>query len=91
MVVVTTTEFNTKQKKYFDLAKREKVAIKRGKNRYFLTFDKDLEDGEDSFNDGWAVTPEMIAEYDRIRQDMLSGNCIRFETAEDAISYFQLL
>jgi hypothetical protein len=43
MVVITTAEFNTKQKKYFDLAKRERVAIKRGKNHYVLMFDNELD------------------------------------------------
>jgi hypothetical protein len=90
MVVISTTEFNTKQKKYFDLAKREKVAIKRGKNRYFLMFDKDLED-ENNFNNDWIVTPEMMAEYDRIAQEALNGNGVSFKTAEEAIKYLDSL
>jgi hypothetical protein len=32
MVVVSTKEFRDKQKKYFDLAKEERVLIKRGKD-----------------------------------------------------------
>jgi hypothetical protein len=32
MVVVSTKEFRNKQKKYFDLAKEERVLIKRGKD-----------------------------------------------------------
>jgi predicted transcriptional regulator len=39
MIVVTTKEFNTKQKKYFEIAKKERVAIKRGKNYFKLTTD----------------------------------------------------
>jgi len=38
MTVVSSKEFVTNQKKYFDLAANEKVAIKRGKNMYHLTY-----------------------------------------------------
>jgi hypothetical protein len=36
MTVVSSKEFATHQKKYFDLAVNEQVVIKRGKNRYRL-------------------------------------------------------
>ena len=36
MTIVSTKEFNTNQKRYFDLAVNEQVAIKRGKNMYHL-------------------------------------------------------
>ncbi len=40
MTVVSTKEFNTNQKKYFDLALHDHVIIKRGRNRYRLVVDE---------------------------------------------------
>ena len=37
MTVVSTKEFNTNQKMYFDLAINDKVFIKRGKNIFIVT------------------------------------------------------
>jgi len=37
MTVVSTKEFNTNQKRYFDLAKNEQIVIRRGKNMFHLT------------------------------------------------------
>jgi hypothetical protein len=37
MTVVTTREFNTNQKRYFDLAKNESIVIRRGKTMFHLT------------------------------------------------------
>jgi len=36
MTVVTTKEFNTNQKRYFDLAKNEQIVIRRGKSMFHL-------------------------------------------------------
>jgi len=47
MTVVSTKEFNTHQKRYFDLAVNERIAIKRGKNMYHLMFapvEKDVDE-----------------------------------------------
>ena len=38
MTVVSSKEFVSNQKKYFDLAVNEDVCIKRGKNVYYLTY-----------------------------------------------------
>jgi len=38
MTVVSSKEFVSNQKKYFDLAVNEDVCIKRGKNMYYLTY-----------------------------------------------------
>jgi DNA-binding transcriptional regulator YhcF (GntR family) len=37
MTVVSTKEFNTNQKKYFDLAMNGEVFIQRGSNRFLVT------------------------------------------------------
>ena len=37
MTVVSTKEFNTNQKRYFDLAKNEQIVIRRGENIFHLT------------------------------------------------------
>ena len=41
MTTVTTKEFNTNQRKYFNLAVNEQVCIKRGKSKFFLMHDND--------------------------------------------------
>ena len=38
MTVVSTKEFNTNQKRYFELAKKENICIKRGKNMFIVTY-----------------------------------------------------
>ena len=38
MTVVSTKEFNTNQKRYFELAENEEVCIKRGNSMYHLMF-----------------------------------------------------
>ena len=38
MIVVSTKEFRTNQKKYFDLAVNGNVCIKRGKNMFYLSY-----------------------------------------------------
>jgi len=38
MTVVSSKEFISKQKRYFDLALNEGIAIKRGKNMFHLTY-----------------------------------------------------
>ena len=38
MTVVSTKEFNTNQKRYFELAENEEVCIKRGNSMYRLMY-----------------------------------------------------
>jgi len=38
MTVISTKEFNTNQKRYFELAENEEVCIKRGNNLYHLLY-----------------------------------------------------
>jgi len=38
MTVVSTKEFNTNQKRYFELAENEEVCIKRGNGMYYLMY-----------------------------------------------------
>ena len=38
MTVVNSKEFVTNQKRYFDLAKRERIMIRRGKSMFHLTY-----------------------------------------------------
>ena len=46
MTTVTTKEFNTNQRKYFNLAVNEQVCIKRGKSKFFLMHDNDDDDND---------------------------------------------
>jgi len=48
MTVVNTKEFNTNQAKFYNLAINERVAIKRGKNLFYLTCASISDDDETS-------------------------------------------
>ena len=51
MIIVSTSEFRENQRKYFDLAEKEKVMVRRG-NKYIKLFVSDKPDG-DSINETW--------------------------------------
>ena len=68
MTVITSKEFASNQKKYFDMAVNEEVCIKRGANRYQLmcqnfnntnVYDEVLEPDDDLRR---AITAEEILE-----------------------------
>jgi len=68
MTVVSTKEFNSNQKKYFDMAIDEHVVIKRGENMFHLTcsnynnldeYDEVLEPDDDLQN---AITMDELLE-----------------------------
>lgn len=57
--VITSREFRENQKKYFDLAETQKVAIKRGNKIITLVVNSQLYDNmEDWFNDFFSI-PEQ--------------------------------
>ncbi|GHT66366.1 hypothetical protein AGMMS50239_27710 [Bacteroidia bacterium] len=61
MVVVSTKEFRDKQKKYFELAKNERVLIKRGKGYVNLIVTDEINDsffGNDWMRDFFAIPEE---------------------------------
>jgi len=61
MTVVSTKEFVTNQKKYFDLALNEQVIIKRGKNM-FLVQNFVQNANKQKSRKGWAeVAEEFVA------------------------------
>jgi PHD/YefM family antitoxin component YafN of YafNO toxin-antitoxin module len=81
---VSTRQFRDKQKLFFDLADKGKQIIikRRQKPAYFL-----MPVEEDDFE----VTPQMLEKYERIRQDVLNGNCTTCYTVEEAHKHFQSL
>jgi len=52
MVIVSTTEFRDNQRKYFDIAEKEKVLVKRGK-KYINLFVTDKPDAN-SISETWV-------------------------------------
>jgi len=48
MTVVNSKQFATNQKKFYNLALNERIAIKRGKNLFYLTCAANEEDDETS-------------------------------------------
>jgi len=89
MLIISTKEFNTQQKKYFALAKKEKILIKRGKN-YVNLFVTNTIDSDDSDSKKW-VTPQLMKKYDRIAKEALNGNCTTCSTIEEAHKHFREL
>ena len=64
MTVVSSKEFVDNQKRYFDLAVKEELFIKRGKNVFHLictTFDGNMNDDADDREDEYITKDELLA------------------------------
>ena len=48
MTVISSREFATRQKKYYDLALNEQVCIKRGRNMFHLTYNPATDEDDDN-------------------------------------------
>ena len=63
MTVVSSKEFVTNQKRYFDLAINDELFIKRGKNVFhlFCTTAGDSINDEDDYDDEYITKDELLA------------------------------
>lgn len=66
MQVINTREFRANQKKYYDLATKEKVIIRRGRQSFALVHVED---------DELTVTPELQVKIDKARAEIRAGKC----------------
>ena len=70
MTVISSKEFVTSQKKYFDMALYEQVCIKRGKNRFLLVHSSASDDDDDD--------AELLALAEsRMDDEFMSGEAFR--------------
>lgn len=83
MQVINTREFRANQKKYYDLATKEKVIIRRGRNQSFALVP--VEDDE------LTITPDLQVKIDRARAEIKAGKCITLKTHDDVARYFSNL
>ena len=79
MQVIKTREFRANQKKYYDLATKEKVIIRRGRQSFALVHVED---------DELTVTPELQVKIDKARAEIRAGKCITLKTHDDVARYF---
>ena len=79
MQVITTREFRENQKKYFDLAERERIISKRGKKSVELRVNEKLDDSLSPSKDIWFENPDNIDVILRGLEDVKQGNVTKVE------------
>ena len=72
MHIINTKEFRANQKKYFDLAIKEEVIIRRGRKQAFVLVPLD--------GDEYTITPELQARIDKAREQYDKGIFVRCST-----------
>jgi hypothetical protein len=87
MVIVSTKEFRDEQKKYFDLAKEEKVLVKRGKNYVNLIVTKEINNS--FFNEKWLKDFFAIPEEYRCNPFDMSPSGDLFYADRRNVEYIQ--
>ena len=75
MHIINTKEFRANQKKYFDLAIKEDVIIRRGRKQAFILVPLD--------GDEYTITPELQARIDKVREQYEKGNFVRCSTKDE--------
>ena len=68
MHIINTKEFRANQKKYFDLAIKEDVIIRRGRKQAFVLVPLD--------GDEYTITPELQARIDKAREQYEKVNFV---------------
>ena len=95
MLVVSSREFRDNQKKYFDLAAKERVVIKR-KNEFLELVPRgnSIPENPSPSNDPWFDDPRNIEELERRLKKHESGDKsggIVLTTKEDIKAFFESL
>ena len=95
MLVVSSREFRDSQKKYFDLAVKERVVIKR-KNEFFELVPRgnNIPENPSPSNEQWLDDPRNIEELERRLKKHESGDKsgdIVLRNKEDIKAFFESL
>ena len=83
MHIINTKEFRANQKKYFDLAIKEDVIIRRGRKQAFILVPLD--------GDEYTITPELQARIDKAKEQHEKGNFVRCSTKEELHAHLNSL
>ena len=75
MHIINTKEFRANQKKYFDLAIKEDVIIRRGRKQAFILVPLD--------GDEYTITPELQARIDKAREQYEKGTFVGCSTKDE--------
>ena len=75
MHIINTKEFRANQKKYFDLAIKEDVIIRRGRKQAFVLVPLD--------GDEYTITPELQARIDKVKEQYEKGNFVGYSTKDE--------
>jgi hypothetical protein len=73
MVIISTQEFKEHQKRYFDLAEKERVIIKRGEKLVELVVSDKLSENPSPSGDPWFDDRANIEEVERRFADIENG------------------
>ena len=73
MRIISTREFSSNQRTYFNLAETERVIIKRGKKLVELVVTEKLDENPSPSNDPWFDDPENMKKVLRGIQDWKDG------------------
>ena len=95
MLVVSSREFRDSQKKYFDLAVKERVVIKR-RNEFLELVPRgnNIPENPSPSNDPWFDNPRNIEELERRLKESESGDKsgdIVLKSKEDIKAFFESL
>ncbi len=92
MLVISSRVFRDSQKKYFDLAKKERVIIKR-KDEFMELVPRGnlIPDNPSPSNDPWFNNPMNIEALDRSIQEAKEGKVIRVSGKEELKSFLDSL
>jgi hypothetical protein len=73
MIIITPTELKTNQNKYFDLAEKERVVVRRGGKIIELVVSDEVSVNPSPSGDPWFDDPENMASLNRGIEDIKHG------------------
>ncbi|KAA6347339.1 hypothetical protein EZS27_005198 [termite gut metagenome] len=84
MIVISSGEFRSKQKEYFEKADNgEQVVVLRGKNKAYTLIPV--------ADDDWYYNPIMMEHLEKAIQEVKEGKVIEFSDKEEMLKYLDNL
>lgn len=92
MIVISSREFRENQKKYFDLARIQRVIIKR-KDQFLelVSHGDSIPESVSPSNDPYFDDPRNIEEILKADEEMKQGKSISFSSHEELKKFFENL
>lgn len=94
MIVISPSELRGNQKKYFDLAEKERVVVKRGNKLIELVVNDSVAENPSPSNDPWFSNPDNMEELERRIKEHKEGKsnaAITLKTTEDIKNFIKNL